>query len=206
MSRKRGIVCGVGINDADYSVMVHAEVDGKDKVVWICPFYNTWKGMLARCYSEKFLRKMPVYVGCSVCEEWLTFSKFRNWMVSQNWQDNDGKTKQLDKDLLSDCLRGKCYAPNTCIFVSHSVNSFISNCSGTNGDLPRGVRYYPKNGKFNAQIQSPKVGKKVNLGYYDTPEEASVVYIKAKSEIAAWLAEKEDDPVVKQILLTKSWG
>lgn len=205
MGRKRGIVCGVGINDANYSVMVHAIVDGKDKVVWICPFYATWKHVIYRCYSEKFLVKAPIYKGCTVCKEWLVFSKFKEWMVEQDWCYSDGKTKQIDKDLLSDSLRGKHYSPQTCVFVSHAINSFLNSCEGTNGDLPRGVRYYERNGKFNAQIQCPKTKRKLNLGYYTTPQEASDAYVKAKTEFAAWLAETTENSLVKEALLSKRW-
>ena len=44
MANKRGLVCGFGINDADYVVEKREtiEVDGKRKriLVWICPFYE----------------------------------------------------------------------------------------------------------------------------------------------------------------------
>ena len=50
----RKLVFGVGINDADYAVTEYetTEVNGvrKQKFVWGCPYYLTWKGMLRRCY------------------------------------------------------------------------------------------------------------------------------------------------------------
>ena len=69
------LVYGVGINDADYVVQKYETivyVNGKRKrrLVWICPFYQSWKHMLQRCYSNKFKERNPTYEGCSVSEEW----------------------------------------------------------------------------------------------------------------------------------------
>ena len=105
------LVYGVGINDAEYVVVKREEVgnvDGKRKrkTVWRCPFYKTWSSMLRRCYSTKYQERCPTYMGCSVSEEWHTFSVFRNWMESQDWQDT-----QLDKDLLVE--GNKVYSPET---------------------------------------------------------------------------------------------
>ena len=32
--------------------------------------YNIWNKMSQRCYDEKYHRKEPNYIGCTVCEEW----------------------------------------------------------------------------------------------------------------------------------------
>ena len=45
--KNRKLVCGVGINDADYVVTKQETigyVDGKQKqkLIWRCPFYKTW--------------------------------------------------------------------------------------------------------------------------------------------------------------------
>lgn len=44
-------------------------------------YYETWKGMLRRCYSELYHKKEPTYKECSVCDEWLLFSNFKNGMM-----------------------------------------------------------------------------------------------------------------------------
>lgn len=92
---RKVLVCGVGINDATYSVYRYKGSAGSQKRIWACPFYRTWGTMLGRCYSDKFHEQNPTYVGCTVCDEWLTFSKFKAWMETQDWKD-----KQLDKDIL----------------------------------------------------------------------------------------------------------
>jgi len=38
--------------------------------------YQTWCGMLERCYSQKSLAKHPSYEGCTVCDEWHNFQVF----------------------------------------------------------------------------------------------------------------------------------
>lgn len=68
MKRK---VYGVGINDANYKVQPF------DKN---CPYYQTWYGILSRCYSKHKQKRQPTYIGCRVCYEWLTFSNFKVWM------------------------------------------------------------------------------------------------------------------------------
>src|SRR5690606_1832927 len=121
--KTRKLVCGVGVNDADYAIQKFETigyVDGKQKqkLVWGCPYYRTWANMIERCYSDKTQNKNPTYKGCSVSEEWLTFSVFKNWMEKQDWEGN-----QLDKDLLFEGNR--LYSPETCVFVSPMVNKFI---------------------------------------------------------------------------------
>lgn len=74
------LVYGVGTNDANYKISTYDVVDGKRKRTWICPFYTTWASMLYRCYDQKELKRKPNYKGCSVCDDWKYFSKFKTWM------------------------------------------------------------------------------------------------------------------------------
>ena len=50
IKRKRQLIYGHGINDADYSIMT--EVNGKQVKD---PFYRKWTAMLERCYCDKSL-------------------------------------------------------------------------------------------------------------------------------------------------------
>jgi hypothetical protein len=109
--RKESLVYGVGINDADYQVSTR-DKNGKE---WRCPFYKTWKNMLARCYSPAFQRNQPLYKGCSVDERWHRFSHFKSWMLEQDWED-----KQLDKDMRFE--GNQVYGPDTCQFLSRRDN------------------------------------------------------------------------------------
>lgn len=115
-TKNKRLVYGVGNNDADYVVEKREEigyVGGKRrrKLMWVCPYYQTWKDMIKRCYSTKCQEKFPTYKGCSVSADWHTFSNFKAWMEKQNWEG-----KQLDKDILIE--GNKVYSPETCVFVS----------------------------------------------------------------------------------------
>ena len=50
------MVCGVGINDADYKVVNKEKFIDHNGNVCIrnitCPFYRAWADMLSRCYRE----------------------------------------------------------------------------------------------------------------------------------------------------------
>ena len=70
--------------------------------------YRTWKSMID-LHSAKYQDKYPTYKGCAVSKEWLTFSVFKAWMVTKDWQDN-----HLDKDILFE--GDKVYSPETCVF------------------------------------------------------------------------------------------
>ena len=49
----RGVVCGVGINDADYLIVKKEQYIGPDGSIKIkkttCPFYRAWADMLSLC-------------------------------------------------------------------------------------------------------------------------------------------------------------
>ncbi len=64
---------GIGINDADYSTQTTERVMvagwWRHVRAWVCPFYDKWVNMLARCYSDKVKENNQTYKGCTVCEE-----------------------------------------------------------------------------------------------------------------------------------------
>lgn len=196
----RKLVCGVGVNDADYVTQKWetAIVDGKkkQKLVWFCPFYKTWQSMLNRCYSTKIQDKYPTYIGCSVADEWHTFSVFKNWMEKQDWQD-----KQLDKDLLFD--GNKVYSPETCVFVTRTVNSFTIDSGATRGEWPIGVYWDKGANKFQSRCSNPFTKKQEYLGYFICEQEAHQAWLKRKLELAYELAETQTDPRVAEALIDR---
>jgi hypothetical protein len=109
-----GLVCGVGINDADYSVVGYSKDSNGKTVQTMCKYYRTWKSMLRRCYYKK---DNLSYNDCKVCDEWLRFSNFKAWMEGQNYEEG----LHLDKDIL---VKGnKVYSPCACVFIPNEVNS-----------------------------------------------------------------------------------
>lgn len=187
-------VYGVGINDADYVTQRNAVVDGKLKSVWRCPYYSTWAHMLQRCYSKPYLKKQPTYVGCTVVEEWKTFSNFKAWMETQDW-----KGRQLDKDFL--VSSNKEYGPDTCVFIHGGVNKFLTDRRACRGDLPTGVSR--NGGKYSARCRNPFTKEQEYLGTFSCPEEAHLAWKSKKAEYAKRLTEEQTDERVKRVLLER---
>ena len=188
--KMRKPVFGFGINDADY--ITHTMVDGKHLM---CPAYQVWKEMLKRCYSAKFQEKYPTYLGCSVTKEWLTFSNFREWMKSQNWEGN-----QLDKDIL--IPENKEYGPDSCIFVSSQINTLLTDNAANRGEFPQGVSFNKGSGKYKAYCNVN--GNQKHLGYFTSVPEAELVYLIFKSELIKKMAGEEEannNPKLKAGLL-----
>lgn len=187
---------GVGINDADYTQQIKARVDGKQKSVWICPYYKTWKAMLVRCFCNKARGAHLSYTGNSVCEEWLTFSKFKAWMETQDWEG-----KQLDKDFLSkDC---KIYSPETCLFISQELNKLLIDKTSTNGKYSQGVSFHKRVGKFQAQVSVGMGKKPVHLGYFTDEAAAHGAWLVAKAEALILVLESIEDERVFKVLYDK---
>ena len=193
------LLYGVGINDADYVVQrkeTVGYVDGKQKLIWICPFYKTWTNMIKRCYSIKTQNNQPTYIGCTVSDEWLTFSVFKKWMESQYWEG-----KQLDKDLLVE--GNKVYSPETCVFVTRMVNNFTTDRGNDRGEFLIGVIWYKPIEKFISQCSNPFTKKKENLGYFTSEQEAHEAWTKRKLELAYELAAIQTDTRVAKALISR---
>lgn len=188
-----------GLNDADYPVRVceySGWSNGKQnvKVLWICPFFNRWKKMLERCHSAKFKQKNPAYEGCTVTEEWQSFKAFKAWMEQQNWEG-----KELDKDLLFP--GNKVYSPETCLFVTQDVNKFFNeHAARVTGCSLAGVRMRPDNGKYVSTCRQLG-GEQKYLGQFETEEAGHRAWLAEKKRLAIILADRQDDPKVKNAIL-----
>ncbi len=180
---QRNLLHGVGINDSEYIVRPQSGSGSNT-----CPFYSKWSDMIKRCYSSLYQESKPTYVGCSVSDEWLTFSKFKSWMINQDWQGMD-----LDKDIIKP--GNKIYSPDNCCFVSRQLNNLLNNHKSKRGDYPQGVSLDKRRGLFQSYMNVN--GKKKHLGYYSTPDEASDVYIEFKSILIINEANKQIDYRVK---------
>ena len=194
------LVYGVGINDADYVVTEWEtiRVNGvrKKKLVWYCPYYRVWHGMLQRCYSTKFRERFPTYKGCSVSKGWLTFSNFRRWMEAQDWEG-----MQLDKDLLFE--GNKVYSKETCVFVTREVNSFTTDSGASRGEWLIGVYWNKGDNKFKSQCSNPLTKKREYLGLFDSELEAHQAWLKRKLQLAHLLAVEQTDERVAKALVER---
>lgn len=172
------LIFGKGINDSVEQVSWFK--NGKTK--W-CPFYDKWREMIRRCYHTPFHEKHPTYIGCTVCEEWLTFSNFKAWMETQDWEN-----KSLDKDLLSNT---KVYSPETCVFISSQINNFLTLTNNRRGDYPLGVGVSPNGEKYRAMISAKY------LGTFETILEAHQAWQRAKLSKAIEHQSSNNDVRVK---------
>jgi hypothetical protein len=189
-------VHGIGVNNADYAVTRSEKVNGKWKVVWVCPYYTAWKNMLERCYYEPHLKKRPTYRGCSACPEWIYFMTFRAWMMTQDFEG-----KQLDKDILIE--DNKVYSPETCRFVDNSLNMFLTDRGAVRGEWPLGVNWHKRGCKFQARCNNPLTKKREHLGFFTCPNEAHEAWRKRKHEIGCQLAELQKDPDIAKALRSR---
>lgn len=196
INKRKKLICGVGVNDADYNVCETIMINGKQKIVWTCPFYVKWTGMLGRCYDPKFQTKNLRYKGCSTIPQWHLFSNFRSWMEHQDWEGKD-----LDKDILFP--GNKIYGPDTCVFVDSNVNTFLIEGNAKRGEWPIGVIFHKRRGKFMASCRSVETGKQQYLGLFKTAEEAHSAWLSFKLQQAYILAAQQCDLRVAKALIDR---
>lgn len=192
MGMKRTTILGIGVNDADYVVKKTTYKGGRYLVIWECPYYSRWVGIIHRCYSEKVHRKSPAYAKCSICEEWKYFSNFKAWMELQGWEG-----KEIDKDIL---IQGnKIYSPSTCCFVDKNINVFVNDFR-SGSECMRGVIFNRGKKKFEAKCNNPLTNRNVYIGAYDEEIDAHLAWKRRKHEYACILADSiSDDRIAKAL-------
>lgn len=149
-----------------------------------------WHSLIKRCYDPKTREKQPTYQSVSICNEWLLFENFCDWLRSQPNFDKwyDGKRWALDKDIL--VKRNKVYSPDTCCLVPQNVNCLFLKREAQRGQYPIGVRY--REDGFMAVCRNPFLDKAEELGLFSTPENAFYSgYKPYKENIIKQVAEIE---------------
>ena len=184
------LIYGIGVNDSNY--VTKPTTAGGLRVP--CPFYVKWLDMLTRCYSVKLHKRNPSYIGCTVCDDWLVFSKFKLWMETQDW-----KNKELDKDLL--IQDNKIYSPRTCLLISKEINLLLTDRKVVQGPFKKGVGMHKQSGKVRAQCSVN--GKQIHIGLYDTEDEAYAAYKEFKSKLIQDVAMTQKEPVKSALLRYK---
>lgn len=185
-NRKRKLIYGVGVNDIDFVVN-----DRGNKR----PSYTYWHSMLKRCYDPIEHKNYPRYIGCTVIDDWKYLSKFEDWFKTQNWYG-----RQLDKDLLF--INNKLYSPDTCVFIPSRVNGFLTDRSRFMSAYGTGISILPS-GNFRAVCNDPYTNKRVNIGTFETVEDAKKAWYHAKHEFACKLAAEETDERIINALKTR---
>lgn len=188
----------MGVNDADYVVQKKTylgRINGQHKYVldWMCPYYNTWKNILARCY--KYNKKVnKTYSDCKVCDDWLVFSNFKSWMEKQDWGG-----KYIDKDILVE--GNKIYSPETCVFVDRETNNFFLERGKDRGKFLLGTYLDKETGKFKASLSFK--GTRKTLGRFDSEEEAHLAWAIEKFKCAKILAKSQTDERISDAILKR---
>lgn len=182
------------INDADYKVEIRECSNGKNKVIWKCPYHRRWDKMKSRVLYNDYA---PSYSNVTVCDEWHNFSSFREWITSFNVNISN---LELDKDFIS----GSVYSPETCILIPKYINNSIIDSSLRRGEYPLGVCLdnTPRlKSKFKASIR--KENKSIHLGRFYDPMGAHRAWQLAKinhfeSLIIRYNTEELIFPIVEQ--------
>lgn len=187
------LIYGVGINDSEKSVSIYEIIDDKPVRVGKCKIYTMWWNILRRCYSADGQEKQPTYKECTVATEWQTFSKFRDWVISQDWEG-----KEIDKDILFP--GNKIYSPERCVFVDSKINVFLTERGACRGVWPIGVCYYKHRDKYRSSCGNPFTGKLETLGMYNTSIEAHEAWRLRKHQHACRYADMQTDPRIANAL------
>lgn len=138
--------------------------------------YNTWVGMLHRCYDEKRQVKDVTYINKSVNDIWFCFQNFASWCNAQVGFGNKGW--ELDKDLL---VKGNLeYGPEVCAFVPKDLNIILKSNKNKRGKYPVGVWYSEEENKYRASICVDGVSK--IIARFKTEKEAFECYKETKEQ------------------------
>ena len=172
------LIYGVGFNDRKYPV----SKEGK-----ILKEYKVWQRFLERCYCPKYQKSNPAYFGCTVSENFKSYSFFHEWCQSQIGFGEEGF--ELDKDLI---FKGnRVYSEDNCLFVPKRLNTLLLSSRACRGTLPIGVSIH--NGKFLACCCREFTSR--YIGHFNTPEEAFNAYKQAKESYIKLQAEKWKDQI-----------
>lgn len=180
-------VCGIGLIGDKYP----SKINGKHTKE-----YKAWRSMIMRSQNKEYKKNHPTYEDVTVCEEWLLFTNFYEWIHSQSnfskWAN--GEQWNIDKDIIK--KGNKVYSPNTCFLIPNNVNKLFTNHKNARGDCPVGVTYYKKDNIYAAACNNPYSSNKYKrqyLGTYKTKESAFETYKNRKEEIIKQVAQVEFD-------------
>lgn len=159
------LVYGVGVNDRSKPSSLKSEMKKE---------YKLWLQMLRRCYSKLYQDRFPAYVGCTVSENFKSYSYFYEWCQEQIGFNREAW--ELDKDLLR--KGNKIYSEDNCLFIPREINILLLKRSSLRGEHLIGASFDKKSNCFASFISIR--GKIVHLGRYDSEIDAHNAYKKAK--------------------------
>lgn len=155
-------VAGVGFLGESYSTKGRA--------------YAIWGLMMLRCYDVSAHARLPSYSDVTICDEWHNFSVFSLWY--HRYYPRNGLNYHIDKDLLDSSSRE--YGPLSCLFISPSLNVFMTNHKSSNTSGHIGVVWDKPKRKWVAKIGIN--WKTYYLGHFEDIKEAAEAYRIARAE------------------------
>lgn len=176
-------VFGVGIIGNKYPTSCN---DGKPAKEYIM-----WKAILNRCFYKQ-LNNTQCYNNCQICDEWLLYEKFYEWVhMQENFEQlyNLGIRFDVEKDIL--IKNNNLYSHETCCLVPHNVNALFVKQQFHRGEYPIGVCYDQEFNKYAAYLCI--YGKQRRIGRFDSVESAFNNYKINKEALIKKIAQEEYD-------------
>lgn len=176
-------VCGIGMVGAKYPTTINGKRTKE---------YTAWNSMLTRCYTKSISNGenwYHRYEDVEVCDKWLLFENFYEWLHSQEnfdkWIMLDRRA--VDKDIL---IKGnKIYSPETCTLVPERVNALFVKSDKTRGKHLIGATYKTRDNVFEAQCNVG--GKEMYIGRFKDEYSAFLAYKKYKEALIKQVAQEE---------------
>ena len=150
---------------------------GTDNVDYSSDSYIRWMNMVQRCYSERVHQLKPYYKDKNTCIEWQNYQNYKMWYDAHYVP---GIKVDLDKDLL--CKESNMYSPETCVFITHFLNTVFED-RGIKSNIAK-----DDDGKYTVSMSI--LNKRIPLGEFDSEKEAQTGLIKGKINYVNELAEK----------------
>jgi len=175
----------------------------EDRLIFLGDIVDGWSESY-ECVEELLTIKNLITIKGNHCD-W--FIKWINTGIHPDGWRQGGYTtlqsycKHLDKDLL---VRGNLvYSPETCIFISPKVNSFLLESDSSRGKHPIGVSWNKNAELFMAYCRNVFSNKREFLGYFKDANLAHQAWLSKKRQLACRLAEEQDDERVSTALIER---
>lgn len=89
---------------------------GDARIGHVSRLHNIWRGILKRCNPNNNALAIKHYAarGITICDEWLTYTTFRDWAMANGYAD-DLSIERKDND--------KNYCPDNCTWATRKEQS-----------------------------------------------------------------------------------
>lgn len=138
------------------------------------PLFDTWRGMIDRCYRPSVIN-YPYYGGrgITVCDRWRGVNGFDNFVEDMREKPEPSHTlDRIDND--------KNYSPENCKWSSKAEQSWKRRLFTNNTTGVRGVIFDKKKQRYIARISV--ASKRILLGQFENIKDAAEARALAESK------------------------